>query len=180
MNIQKKLLLLFTAVILVVFNYAIYAKEQIIKNGETVFLELAPVDPRSLMQGDYMILNYDAAIKLRDDFEKLKKNKKTKNNSYKPIKKTGYVKVKLDNDGVAKYMGEYTGGNLASDEKLFKYKNSGWRVIIVPNSYFFQEGKRRIFDDAKYGVFKFKGADNYILVALADKDMNIISSKDIK
>ena len=178
MNIQKKLLLLFAAIILVVFNYAIYAKEQIIKNGETVFLELAPVDPRSLMQGDYMRLNYDIALKLRDDF---KKGKKTKNNnSYIIHKKSGYVKVKLDDSNIAKYVGEHLGGALASDEKLFKYKNLGWRVIIVPNSYFFQEGKRRIFDDAKYGVFKFKGADNYVLVALADKDMNIISSKDIK
>ncbi|XOT97907.1 GDYXXLXY domain-containing protein, partial [Alcaligenes pakistanensis] len=26
--------------------------------GQTVLLELAPVDPRSLMQGDYMSLNF--------------------------------------------------------------------------------------------------------------------------
>src|SRR5690606_12350338 len=29
-------------------NYAIYGKERIVRNGETIFLELAPVDPRSL------------------------------------------------------------------------------------------------------------------------------------
>ncbi len=32
-------------------NYSIYAKEQIKRNGEVMYLDLAPVDPRSLMQG---------------------------------------------------------------------------------------------------------------------------------
>src|SRR5690606_9942359 len=42
-------------------NYAIYAKERVIRDGDVVFLELAPVDPRSLMQGDYMALRFRLA-----------------------------------------------------------------------------------------------------------------------
>lgn len=37
-----------------VANGAIWQKEQLISTGRPIFLELAPVDPRSLMQGDYM------------------------------------------------------------------------------------------------------------------------------
>ena len=38
--------------VLAAVNYSIYGKEEIVRSGETVYLELAPVDPRSLMQGD--------------------------------------------------------------------------------------------------------------------------------
>ena len=33
-------------------------KERVVRSGNLVLLPLAPVDPRSLMQGDYMILDY--------------------------------------------------------------------------------------------------------------------------
>ncbi len=39
-------------------NLSIQTKEDIKANGETVLLQLAPVDPRSLMQGDYMALRF--------------------------------------------------------------------------------------------------------------------------
>ena len=45
-------------------NYAIFQKEELIENGQPVFLRLAPVDPRSLIQGDYMALGYEIAAKL--------------------------------------------------------------------------------------------------------------------
>ena len=39
-------------------NLGILSKESLKANGETILLELAPRDPRSLLQGDYMALNY--------------------------------------------------------------------------------------------------------------------------
>jgi hypothetical protein len=39
-------------------NVQIWEKETVIARGQPVFVELAPVDPRSLMQGDYMRLAY--------------------------------------------------------------------------------------------------------------------------
>lgn len=44
---------------LVVANGAIWQKEALISHGRPVFIALAPVDPRSLMQGDYMALNFE-------------------------------------------------------------------------------------------------------------------------
>jgi uncharacterized membrane-anchored protein/uncharacterized membrane protein len=39
-------------------GYQVYSNETLLQNGETVKLELRPVDPRSLLQGDYVELNY--------------------------------------------------------------------------------------------------------------------------
>ncbi|TYS85315.1 GDYXXLXY domain-containing protein [Rossellomorea aquimaris] len=39
-------------------GYQVYSNETLLQNGETILLELQPVDPRSLLQGDYVELNY--------------------------------------------------------------------------------------------------------------------------
>ncbi|WP_044339895.1 GDYXXLXY domain-containing protein [Rossellomorea aquimaris] len=39
-------------------GYQVYSNEALLQNGETIMLELQPVDPRSLLQGDYVELNY--------------------------------------------------------------------------------------------------------------------------
>ena len=39
-------------------GYQVYSNESLLQNGETIRLELQPVDPRSLLQGDYVELNY--------------------------------------------------------------------------------------------------------------------------
>jgi len=44
--------------VLGVANYDIWQKQQIVENGQQVLLKLRPVDPRSLMQGDFMRLRY--------------------------------------------------------------------------------------------------------------------------
>lgn len=48
---RKWLILLCAPLILAVVNLAIWQNETLIEHGEILFLELAPVDPRSLMQG---------------------------------------------------------------------------------------------------------------------------------
>ena len=44
--------------VLAFFAFSVVQKETLISKGTEVLLRLAPVDPRSLMQGDYMALNY--------------------------------------------------------------------------------------------------------------------------
>ncbi|HZG71648.1 MAG TPA: GDYXXLXY domain-containing protein, partial [Chondromyces sp.] len=43
---------------LVIIGMTVYQKETILKEGELVALKLEPLDPRSLLQGDYVQLNY--------------------------------------------------------------------------------------------------------------------------
>ena len=44
--------------VLGVANYDILQKQQVVENGQQILLRLRPVDPRSLMQGDFMQLRY--------------------------------------------------------------------------------------------------------------------------
>ncbi len=46
------------ALIVAVTVWDVARKEQLLAQGQTLVLELAPVDPRSLMQGDYMALRF--------------------------------------------------------------------------------------------------------------------------
>jgi len=66
MNIRTLILWIVAIGILLFVNYGIYGKELLIRTGEPVLLELAPVDPRSLIQGDYMDLRYEIATGLED------------------------------------------------------------------------------------------------------------------
>src|SRR6058998_106765 len=49
------------AMVLALLNFSIVGKERQLESGKVVFLELAPVDQRSLMQGDYMALRFKIA-----------------------------------------------------------------------------------------------------------------------
>ena len=155
---KKIVFIVSTLLVFVAFNYGIYKKEQIKANGETVFLELTPFDPRSLMQGDYMGLRY--AIE--------------SNQQYQAKDTRGYMVVGLDQNKVGTFKRFYDGGELVADEKLLHYHNRYGQLRIVPDSFMFQEGHAKLYEEAKYGVFKFDTTGNYILVGLADKDLQVI------
>lgn len=155
------ILILSTLLIFAFFNYGIYQKEKIKKNGETVFLKLAPVDPRSLIQGDYMRLDYAVA----------------QNHTNLPKKKRGYIVLGLDENKVATFKRFYEGEVLAPDEKLIHYQIQYGHIRIVPDSFMFQEGQAKFYSTAEYAVFKFDGPSNYILSALADDSLQIIIPK---
>ena len=58
-SIKRVLIAAATLLVLGGVNWSILAKERIKDNGESILLALAPVDPRSLMQGDYMALRFE-------------------------------------------------------------------------------------------------------------------------
>ena len=55
-------------------NWSIYQKEQHLRHGDVIKLKLAPVDPRSLMQGDYMALRFELANQIREVLPKNESN----------------------------------------------------------------------------------------------------------
>ena len=141
--------------ILAYFNWSINAKEQMIKNGQLILLELAPDDPRSLMQGDYMSLRYKMAQGVKTD----------------SIEKLGYFVVTLDPAGVAnrvRIQSDIT--PLQSSEKLIRYHLvDQWNLNIGAESFFFEEGQGEKYDKAKYGGIKVDGDGNSVLVGLYDE-----------
>jgi uncharacterized membrane-anchored protein len=159
---MKKIILGFSALIVfTVFNGAIYQKEQIKAKGETVYLELAPADPRSLMQGDYMRLRYAVENAAPSANERRK----------------GRIVVTLDQNKVGAFSRMDDGSALGENEKKFNahQKYNQWR--IVPDSFFFQEGHAKEYERAKYGVFKMSAHGDYLLVGLADEALNLIKAQ---
>ena len=141
---------------------SIYQKEQIKAHGETVFLKLAPVDPRSLIQGDYMQLRY--AIE-RDGFKRSEAAR-------------GYIVLSIDQKGIGSFKRFFEGEALAPNEKLMRYHKEYSGIRIVPYSFMFQEGHAKFYAKAAYGIFKFDSSSNHILVGLADDQLREIKPAD--
>lgn len=168
------LFIIFSALVLVFLNYAIYEKEALKKEGELVYLELAPVDPRSLMQGDFMQLRFDVVSLVPSS-------------QIKNWPSRGFMAVALNEDNIGIAPRLYEGGELPETVKLFRYAFQArggllesffgsrfGQISIVPNTYFFQEGQARLYAQARYGVFIFGKGGDYLLVGLADENRKLI------
>lgn len=142
-------------------NYSIYEKQKIKDHGEVVLLELAPVDPRSLMQGDYMRLRYAIG---RDAIPR---------NEWNTLPKRGHIVIQPDENNVAQYVRIHNGEPIKDQEKLLRFHRKRG-VHIVPDSFLFQEGHASYYEDAKYGIFKFDNKGNHLLVGLADESRKAI------
>jgi len=141
------------------FNYSVVKKEELLSDGNLILLKLAPVDPRSLMQGDYMRLRYDISDRFRPD----------------SISKRGYCVVKLDSAGVA-YMVRIQKGKSPKLENEFviEYAAGKRNINIGAESYFFEEGQATKYEKAKYGGVKVDASGNSILVGLYNEQLKKI------
>ncbi|MEM7798805.1 MAG: GDYXXLXY domain-containing protein [Chloroflexota bacterium] len=145
-----------TLVALLLFaGRSIVQTERAIADGETVFVELAPVDPRSLIQGDYMTLGYD----IPGSFE---------------LGDRGQLVIEINVDKTATFLREAREGEvLPAGERLINYQRQGGRqVIIGTDAFFFEEGTAELYADARYGEFRLAENGTPILVGLRDDKLN--------
>ncbi len=157
MKKYKKIIILVNLIILLVlFNHSLFKKEELLSNGKLILLELAPVDPRSLMQGDYMTLSYAIARNINND----------------SLFKRGFCILKLDNNGVGKRVRTQENKLPINDgEYSVRYTLNGRnRIHIGAESFFFQEGKGEKYEEAKYGAIKVNTKGDNVLVGLYDKN----------
>ncbi|MGD8547028.1 MAG: GDYXXLXY domain-containing protein [Thiohalophilus sp.] len=164
-----KIALLAMLVVLAVVNWSIAGKEKHLAEGKVVYLELAPRDPRSLMQGDYMALQFQVA---RDVYKALPKHKQPGRWQQDVKAGDGYVVVKLDDKHVGTFQGLYEGGKLSKDELLMRYRVRDGRVKYATNAFFFQEGHASIYQPARYGQFRVADNGELLLVAMFDEKLN--------
>jgi uncharacterized membrane-anchored protein len=142
------------------FTNSIMQKETILSQGDLVLLKLAPVDPRSLMQGDYMSLDYAIA----QDFDYIDS-----------IPKRGYIVVRLDSQNIAQKVRLQTERSpLNEGEHLIEYTRAIWSLNIGHESYFFEEGQAEKFDSAEYGGLKIDDKGNSILIGLYNANFELI------
>lgn len=155
---KNRVLLAFTLIILAILNYAVFLKERTIRDGETILLQLAPVDPRSLMQGDYMRLSY-----------------KIERQTSAPLPPgCRFIVIRVDENKIASFVRYHQNEPLQSGEKLLRIRPFYNNFRISPDSFLFQEGHSDQFSKAQYGVFKSDSSYNHVLIGLADADHNLI------
>jgi uncharacterized membrane-anchored protein len=171
---SKKIALVSLVIILALVNWSIVAREKQLTEGRIVYLRLAPVDPRSLMQGDYMALHFGLA----DEVHKaLPKTEEPKRRGHDVAAADGYVVVHLDERSIGSFKGLYQDQALAEGDMLLRYRVRNGTVKFATNAYFFQEGQGKNYQAARYGQFRVDDRGEVLLVALYDKDLNKLEPK---
>ncbi|MCE1238082.1 MAG: GDYXXLXY domain-containing protein [Hyphomicrobiales bacterium] len=152
---RRTLFLLASAAVFAVLGWKVWDAEALIARGDEVLLALAPVDPRSLMQGDYMRLAFDLEREtIRLDAA------------------SGAVVLALDARRVARFRRIAGWGAMGADETVFRVGRapSGDHVVVEPHSFLFEEGRAGLYEKARYGVFRVDADGRHLLVGLADAE----------
>jgi uncharacterized membrane-anchored protein len=132
-------------------------KEAVLARGQPLLLELAPVDPRSLMQGDYMVLDYAVSQEARLDVVE------------QPLE--GRLVLRRDEHDVGHFVRiEEPGTSLAPGESWLRYKVRRHRVRLGAEAFFFQEGHADRYAGAKYGELRVADDGTSVLVGLRDAE----------
>lgn len=162
MKKQSRILIITNLLLLLGYlNWSIYQKEQTLRDGQLVLFELAPVDPRSLMQGDYMSLRYrEATSDLLGDTQ---------------VATHGYAVLNIDSNRVARIIRLKDALEPLNDNELIiNYKIVNDRLFLGAESFFFEEGQDTLYQKATYGGLKVNAKGESLLVGLYDKDFLLI------
>lgn len=150
--------------ILAVVNGLVVQKELLLREGTRLFLELAPVDPRSLIQGDYMRLDYALTRDLQPPAPDWPRD--------------GRLVVRADERGVAGFVRRDQGEPLEGDERFLRYRIRGGRIQLGAESFFFQEGQAGFYSQARFAEFRVTPAGVLVLVGLRDEDLQPLELRE--
>jgi uncharacterized membrane-anchored protein len=152
------LLVIGAAFVLGAINYSIAAKEGIKRNGELVYVDLAPVDPRSIMQGDYMALRF----RLAQEIERALPAADRPREGEKRL-----ADVALDDRRVASLAKPGSPGRLK-----IQYRIRKGAVWLGTNAFFFEEGTDQRYARARFGEFRVDAeTGEAVLVGLRDASL---------
>nr|WP_295082998.1 GDYXXLXY domain-containing protein [uncultured Roseateles sp.] len=150
---------------LLLANLGIWQKEQLIRHGRPIFLPLAPLDPRSLMQGDYMALNFRVMAAAAAPGSGLA------GTASELPRDAAQLVLKLDARGLAIAQRPADGQALAPDEVLIPLVQKNGRRVLVTDAFFFKEGEAQRYAKARFGEFRVDGAGRALLVGLRGENL---------
>jgi uncharacterized membrane-anchored protein/uncharacterized membrane protein (UPF0136 family) len=156
---RAPLALLALALTLAVANIGIWQKEKLIAEGEPVFVALAPADPRSLMQGDYMTLRFDIPAKLLPEFGPGLGARRPQ------------LVLQPDERGVARFLRADEGRALAAGERRIELSPKDGHWVLVTDAWFFAEGEAERWQAARFGEFRLMPDGRALLVSLRDAEL---------
>jgi uncharacterized membrane-anchored protein len=163
---RKALVMLAGIAVLAAVNWGIHAREQLLASGRVVLLELAPVDPRSLMQGDYMALRFKVAD---DAFRRVVSDRGD-----------GYVIVQVGDGDVGTFRRFDDGTPLASSEARLRYRVRNGDPKFATNAFFFEEGHANDYAKARFGEFRVAPNGEAILTGLRDAERQPLGAPPLR
>jgi uncharacterized membrane-anchored protein len=174
--------------ILVVVNVSIARYERILASGTRVVLALAPVDPRSLMQGDYMALRFDVAEQLLPMLAASPPDVGKRIEA----RQGGYLALHRDTQGVDRLKAVAShltstpaalkvesmegragedGNEPPSEVTWLEFRLRDGHVRIVTDAWFFPEGSAERLTAARYGELRVDSRGRGLLTGLLDPEL---------
>jgi uncharacterized membrane-anchored protein len=156
-KLQRLAIIATVVLILAAAASAIWQFEQTLASGRIVNIELAPVDPRSIMQGDYMALAFAIDRSLPDDA-------------------AAYTYAWLKIDAQQRASLHSLAHNLPQQPDLvgILLRQRHGMVSIGPNAFFFTEGTATAYEAARYGQFRVDSNGKALLTALLDVELTLL------
>jgi uncharacterized membrane-anchored protein len=158
--------------VLIALNGAVVQKEVLLKSGQMLLLRLAPRDPRSIMQGDYMVINYEQPPTRTDRFAQAEED---------PFPYRGSVAFRPDARGVGSFTRYLPpGAALEPGEIRVNYRKASrqrWGrsdLLFAADSFLFQEGRSNDFDQARFGELRVAPSGECLLVNLRKENLEPI------
>lgn len=148
--------------------WQVQSYERILSHGQSVLLRLQPVDPRSIMQGDYMAIGYELTSTIREELELSITSDNASAQMSESLEKSlslkeavGFLAAIKVIDGVAEQPVAFYETHEITDfhhhEELvylpFTLKSEYSRYVVSPSfstEFFFKEGLARQYEEARF------------------------------
>ncbi len=143
-------------------GYQTMSNENLLENGTSIKLELQPLDPRSLLQGDYVQLRYTISSpdQARSELDQMHGQKRVK------------VVLRPGDNGLHEFDRFYREGEtLQAGEVVMTGRTSGWRSIVYGiESYFVPEGTGlEVERTARYAIVRVGSGGDALLEKLVSE-----------
>lgn len=170
MSVRLTRLLLAAAFLLVLAAVAMVVRgyERTLEEGRIILAQLAPVDPRSLMQGDYMALRFAIDDELA-----------ARAAGPGPARLPRYAWLSVDPEGRASLAALADDLPPAGDGRVaVRIRVRGGQPSIGPNAFFFQEGSADRYEAARWGEFRVGPGGRTLLTHLRDDALGRLGEID--
>lgn len=160
-TLQRRAIAAAVLLILAAAGFAIWQFEQTLKTGQVVNIALAPLDPRSIMQGDYMALAYAIDRELPEDAAQYK-----------------YAWLSVDAEQRASL--HSLSNHLPQQPQLVAIllRQRDGIISIGPNAFFFAEGTAELYEQAPYGQLRVDANGKALLTGLLDENLQLLGKNN--
>ena len=178
---KRYLPILIACLSILLFVVMITLNQLQLKRSHSMFVELAPVDPRSLLQGDYMQLNYE--LNWIEDQQQLEASALTLADRINN-QSTLVAYVQLDAAQRLQHS-SLDVKNLDRQAVIQKLKiknpdNTPRNLYPSTSSYLFAEGLGKCYEAAEFAEFKVDAEGNAMLIGLRDADLKDLNCEQAR